>query len=138
VTQPAASLGTLGARTAAWVIDAIPYFVIPQLVARSAGWTWAVAAALIVGVAWTILPEARGGSIGKRLLGLRTLDIATALPIGFARSAVRWLVKYVGCTVLPVGYLWFFRSPARQTFADLAARTVVVTPLAAGDVPQTT
>lgn len=134
-----ASLGTFGARTGAWLVDAIPYIVVPYLAARIGGWPFAVAAYPIVGILWSILPEGRTGATpGKRLIGLRTLDIDQGTPIGSGRSAVRWLVKYVGCSVLPVGYLWYFRTPAHQTLADLAVRSVVVTPLAgvsAGDGP---
>lgn len=131
MTGTRASLATFGARLGAWIIDAIPYMLAPYLVARAGGnWLVAALAFVVVGVVWTVLPEATGGaSPGKRLLGLRTLDIDDAEPIGISRSITRWFVKYVVCSVLPVGYLWFFRSPARQTFADLAARTVVVQPL---------
>lgn len=126
-----AALGTFGARAGAWLIDAIPYALVPYLIARAGGdWPLALAGFLIVGIVWTILPEAHtGGTLGKRLVGLRTLDIDTATPIGAKRSIVRWAVKYVACSFLPVGYLWYFRNPARQTFADLAAGSVVVVPL---------
>ena len=125
-----ASLGTFGARTGAWLIDAVPYVVAPYLAAKLGGWIFALAAFFIIGIVWTILPEAHvGATPGKRLLGLRTFDFDTATPIGFGRSTIRWIVKYVVCSVLPVGYVWFFRSPAHQTFADMAARSVVVVPL---------
>lgn len=130
MTTTRASLGTLSARAGAWIVDAVPYVVAPSLAGRIGGWVPAVAAFLVVGIVWTILPEGRTGATpGKRLLGLRTLDIDTATPTGSGRAVVRWLVKYVVCSFLPVGYLWYFRSAERQTFADLAARTVVVAPL---------
>ncbi len=138
MTTRRASLGTLGARAGAWLVDAIPYIVAPYLAATVGGWIFALAAFLIVGIVWTILPEAHSGATpGKRLMGLRTLDLESAEPIGIRRSSVRWLVKYVVCSFLPVGYLWFLRSPSRQTLADLAARSVVVAPLPDTPAPDT-
>lgn len=133
MTAVRASLGSFSTRAGAWLVDAVPYVVAPSLAARLGGWIFSLAAFLIVGVVWTILPEGRTGATpGKRMLGLRTLDIDTATPIGLGRSGIRWFVKYVVCSFLPVGYLWYIRSPERQTIADLAARTVVVVPLPAG------
>lgn len=113
------------------MVDAIPYIVIPAVASWIGGWIPSLAAFLIVGIVWTILPEARSGATpGKRMAGIRTVSVEGTEPIGMGRSVVRWFVKYVVLSVLPVGYLWYWRSPNRQTLADLAARsTVLVSPM---------
>ena len=123
---------TFGSRLGAWLIDAIPYFVVPSIVLRvTAEWIYALAAYPIVGIVWSIIPEARTGStFGRLIVGIKALDEDTAAPIGLPRSGGRWFVKYVVCSVLPIGYLWYFRGGNARTWADYAAGTVVVTPYA--------
>ncbi len=127
---------SFGTRLGAWLIDAIPYSLVPSLVFRITGeWIYGLAAYPIVGLLWSVLPEARTGStFGKLVVGIKVLDQRSGIPIGLPRSIVRWLVKYVVCSVLPVGYLWYFRGGESRTWADLAAGTVVVTPYADSEV----
>lgn len=122
---------SFGSRLAAWVADAVPHALVPSIVGTLTGeWVYALAAYPVTGILWSILPEARTGStIGKLLVGIKALDADAGTPVGIGRAAVRWLVKYVVCSVLPVGYLWYFRSPRHQTWHDTAAGTVVVTPV---------
>jgi len=129
---------TFGSRAAAWVADAVPHSVVPAVVGSITGsWVYALAAYPIVGILWCVLPEARTGStVGKLLVGIKALDADAGAPIGLGRAGLRWLIKYTVCSVLPVGYLWYFHSPRRQAWQDLAARTVVVTPVTADPPPQ--
>ncbi len=122
---------TFGSRAGAWVVDAIPHIVVPSLVGQVTGsWIYALAGYFITGLVWSVMPEARTGStVGKLLLGVKALDIETGAPIGLGRAGIRWLVKYTVCSVLPVGYLWFFRGTRRQAWHDVAARSIVVTPV---------
>jgi len=117
-------------RAYAWLIDAIPYILVPYAVGQVTGSAIAgLAAFLVTGVVWSILPEARGGmTVGKRLLGIRVVDARDdeGWPLGFGRASLRWFVKYIVCGVLPVGYLWYYRNGECRTWADLAARTDVV------------
>lgn len=119
-----------GHRAFAWAIDAIPHALVPYVVGRAGGSTvGAVAAFLVTGIVWSMLPEARTGmTVGKRLLGIRVVDARgdADMPIGLARAAVRWVVKYLVSGVLPVGYLWYFRDATRRTWHDRAAGTAVV------------
>lgn len=121
---------SFGTRLGAWLIDAIPYTLGPSIVARVTDeWIYGLAAYPIVGILWSIIPEARTGStFGKLVVGIKALDEHTGGPIGLPRSIGRWLMKYVVCSVLPVGYLWYFRGGQARTWADYAAGTVVVTP----------
>jgi hypothetical protein len=133
MTAPAAASGhraRFRLRAYAWLIDAIPYIVVPYVVGGVTGSAVAgLAAFLITGVVWSILPEARGGmTVGKLLLGIRVVDARGdgGPPLGFARASLRWFVKYIVCGVLPVGYLWYYRDGACRTWADAAARTDVI------------
>lgn len=121
---------TFGTRLGAWLIDAIPHSIVPSLVFRITGdWIYGLAAYPIVGLLWSIIPEARTGStFGKLVVGIKAVDSGSGRPIGLPRSAVRWVMKYVVCSVLPVGYLWYFRDGEARTWADHVAGTVVVTP----------
>jgi uncharacterized RDD family membrane protein YckC len=131
--QGTRSLAPFGARATAWVIDAIPHALVPYLLGRVTGsWPIAVAGFLVTGVLWSILPEASSGmSVGKRLIGVRLVDSREDAPIGLGRSALRWLVKYIVGGALPVSYLWYFRDSRSRAWHDLAARTEVVSILAA-------
>jgi uncharacterized RDD family membrane protein YckC len=130
-------------RAGAWAIDAVPHALVPYVVGRvTDSIAFAVAAFLIVGITWSVLPEARAGvTLGKLLTGLRTVRQGTVHPIGLGRAAVRWLVKYPVGGVLPVSYLWYFRDPQRRTWHDLAAGSVVIdivgvrAPSSSGDRP---
>ena len=128
-----ADTAPLGARAAAWVVDAIPHALVPYAVARAGGSVVAgIGAFVITGIVWSMLPEGLlGWSPGKRVLGMwlrdgRSPDTPDGR-IGLLRAAVRWLVKYPVSGVLPVFYLWCLRDPSRLAVHDLAAGTVVVT-----------
>lgn len=99
----------------------------PFFAARAGGTAFGIAGFLVTGILWSILPESRSGmTVGKRLFGIRVIDDTGAGPIGLLRAALRWVVKYGVCGVLPVGYLWYFRNPSRRAWQDLAAGTSVI------------
>ncbi|WP_245245152.1 RDD family protein, partial [Streptomyces palmae] len=84
---------------------------------------------LLVGALAEALPTARWGrTLGKRLCGLRTLDIESHQPPSFGAALRRWLV-YGVLGVLVVGVvnvLWcLFDRPWRQCWHDKAAHTFV-------------
>lgn len=119
---------TFGVRAMAWVVDAAPHALVPYLVGSLAGGILpAIAAFIVVGTVWSILPEARTGiTLGKLLSGIRVDPADGDGRLGVPRAALRWLVKYVVCGVLPVGYLWYFRDRRRRAWHDLAAGSVVI------------
>ncbi len=116
-----------GARAVAWIVDAVPHALVPYLVGRvTASTAVAIGAFLIVGILWSVVPEARRGvTVGKLLAGVRVERGDGEGRMGLARSALRWLVKYVVSGALPVGYLWYFRDRRRRTWHDLAAGSIV-------------
>jgi uncharacterized RDD family membrane protein YckC len=84
---------------------------------------------LLAGVLLEVLPTARWGrTLGKRLVGLRVLDIEAQLPPGFGLSARRWLLRTVLnlLAVGVVGVAWcLFDRPWKQCWHDKASRTFV-------------
>ena len=85
-----------------------------------------IAGFFVTGIVWSILPEARAGmSVGKRLVGIRVANLRGDGPLGLARAALRWVVKYGVGGVLPVSYLWYFRDASRRTWHDHVAGTAV-------------
>ncbi|UUT34469.1 RDD family protein [Microbacterium elymi] len=138
---------SLGARALAYVVDAAialgAVLLVGGLVAaavfgslRPADPGTLAAAILIVqfvvwvtAVAWGIvytLMQGGAGSVGQRLLGVELADRETGAPIGFWRALVRNIVWALAGSIV-VGYFspLFDRSPYRQGWHDLAARSVV-------------
>jgi uncharacterized RDD family membrane protein YckC len=70
--------------------------------------------------------SARGATPGKRILGLRVADMNSSGRIGFRRAALRRLVYLAGAITVFAGWLWLFTNPRRQTWHDMAARTLVI------------
>jgi uncharacterized RDD family membrane protein YckC len=84
---------------------------------------------LLAGLLLEVLPTARWGrTLGKKLVGLRVLDIEAQLPPGFGASLRRWLARTVlnAVVVGVVGAAWcLFDRPWKQCWHDKAARTFV-------------
>jgi uncharacterized RDD family membrane protein YckC len=71
----------------------------------------------------------KGQSWGKVVTGLRTVSADDLRPIGGPRGMLRWLVDLVcsWVTVLEIlNYLWPLWDDRNQTWADKAARSVVL------------
>jgi uncharacterized RDD family membrane protein YckC len=84
---------------------------------------------LLAGILLEVLPTAKWGrTLGKKLVGLRVLDIEAQLPPGFGASLRRWLARNVlnALVVGVVGVAWcLFDRPWKQGWHDKAARTFV-------------
>ena len=81
-------------------------------------------------VQWWYLGS-RGFTVGKRLVGLRTLSVDTGRPVGMGRALVRLLVPAVSVLALGVGPVVVYASPffdptgRRRGWHDKAAGTMV-------------
>jgi uncharacterized RDD family membrane protein YckC len=84
---------------------------------------------LLAGLLLEVLPTAKWGrTAGKKLVGLRVLDIEAQLPPGFGTSLRRWLTHTVLDLIAigVVGLAWcLFDRPWKQCWHDKAARTFV-------------
>jgi uncharacterized RDD family membrane protein YckC len=71
-----------------------------------------------------------GQTVGKRLLGIRVVDVATLEAVGFRRGLARYgVVALLSLAfVIPVliDGLWPLRDPLRQSWHDKAVRSLVV------------
>lgn len=87
------------------------------------------AVALVTGLLYEVLPTAKWGrTLGKKLLGLRVVDVESRYEPGFGQALLRWLTHTV-LDALVIGFLglaWcLFDRPWRQCWHDKAARTFV-------------
>ncbi len=88
-----------------------------------------LAALLLAALLYEVLPTAKWGrTLGKKLLGLRVLDIESQLTPGFGQALRRMLVRQLLDFVVVgvVNVVWcLFDRPWRQCWHDKAARTFV-------------
>ncbi|MCZ4118829.1 RDD family protein [Streptomyces sp. H39-S7] len=84
---------------------------------------------LVAGLLYEVLPTAKWGrTLGKKLFGLRVVDIESQLAPGFGPSLRRWLTHTVldALVIGVVGLVWcMVDRPWRQCWHDKAARTFV-------------
>lgn len=84
------------------------------------------------GVVQWVCHGTRGWTVGRRLLGLRTVDVRSARPLGMGRALVRSLVVAIGALACGVGQLLVLLSPLfdgtgrRRGWHDRVADAVVV------------
>ena len=69
--------------------------------------------------------SARGGTIGKRIFGLRVTDMS-GQRIGFGRATGRFLGKVLGILTLYIGYALAVFTPKKQALHDLLSKCLVV------------
>jgi uncharacterized RDD family membrane protein YckC len=85
--------------------------------------------ALLAGILLEVLPTAKWGrTLGKKLVGLKVLDIEAQQPPAFGASLRRWLTRTVlnVFAVGAIGVAWcIFDRPWRQGWHDKAAHTFV-------------
>ena len=90
------------------------------------------AAVLVVSVVQWVAHGRSGWTVGRRAVGIRTLDVESRTPIGLLRVLVRTAVIAAGVLAFGVGLLVVLASPAfdrtgrRRGWQDLAARDEVL------------
>ena len=68
----------------------------------------------------------RGQTLGKRVLGIRVVDINTGESIGYNRAAVRYVSSILSALAIYIGYLWMLWDAEKQTWHDKFVHSVVV------------
>ena len=84
---------------------------------------------LLISIAYYVYFEGgpTGQTVGKKVLGIRVIDLRAGGPIGYGRAFVRFLVESIfSGNVLLLGYLWMLWDREKQTWQDKAASSVVV------------
>jgi uncharacterized RDD family membrane protein YckC len=121
-------LADYGRRLGAGAID----YLIPGLVAevvslgnRPLGFLAALLA-LAFQIYSKVLEGQTGQSIGKQVVGARTVMEATGQPPGVGIAIGRWLLHILDSLACCVGYVFPAFDAKRQTFADKIVRTVVI------------
>ena len=127
-TGPSGPRAGFWIRFAAWFLDGlvllVPLFVLVIAVGPSAARTLY----LLVSAAYFTLMEGSptGQTLGKRLCGIRVIDLRVGGPIGPGRAFIRWIGRFVSGFVFFLGYLWMLWDPQKQTWHDKMANAVVV------------
>ena len=67
-----------------------------------------------------------GQSWGKQVMGLKLIRMSNKEPIGWWKAAIRDLAHYLDILILYLGFLLPIWDARRQTLADKAMRTVVI------------
>jgi uncharacterized RDD family membrane protein YckC len=68
----------------------------------------------------------KGGTPGKRVLGLRVVDIGTGGLLTTARAFGRYFGRFVSALAVYIGYFVMLSHPQRQTWHDQWTRAVVI------------
>jgi uncharacterized RDD family membrane protein YckC len=93
-----------------------------------------IAAAVVLGVLgfvgvlvyWAKLEGGSGQSLGKRALGIRTVDVATGQPTGAGRAVGRYFARILSAIPCYLGYLWAAWDPRKQAWHDKIVNSLVV------------
>ena len=78
-----------------------------------------------VTLAYFSVGNGRGGTLGRRALGLRVIDDSRKPP-GVRIGAALFLLSIISRLVLGLGYLWMVKDRRKQTWHDKACGTYVV------------
>ena len=82
---------------------------------------------LLIGLAYYVYLEGNPGqTLGKKLLGIRVVDIEGGGAIGYGRAAIRYVGRMVSGFPLCLGYLWMLWDKNKQTWHDKFAKAIVV------------
>ncbi len=93
-----------------------------------------IAIALLLGLAafaaaivyWAKTEGVTGQTIGKRALGIKTIDINTGAPIGSGRAVGRYFARILSGAICYLGYFWMLWDPKKQTWHDKIVSSAVV------------
>ncbi len=104
-----------------WLVFVIPS-VAPSPAVRGLGFVLIIAIMLFM----SYLESSSGQTPGKRVARIRLVRESDGQPLGFGRAIARRLCHVLDALPFYVGFLWPLWDAKRQTFADKAAKSVVV------------
>lgn len=126
--MPSGPRAGIGLRFVALFIDGVILLVVQLVFLLVLGQGIARLVGLVLGIAYYTYFESQpaGQTPGKKIMSIRVIDFETGGPIDSSRALIRSLVRMASGFVCLVGYIWAFFNKEKQTWHDLAARTVVV------------
>lgn len=87
----------------------------------------AVALSALVLAFYYVIPEGRRGqTLGKRIVGIRTVRKYTGQPLGVGLAIGRYFARFLSSLVCYLGYLWMLWDGEKQTWHDKICNTVVL------------
>jgi uncharacterized RDD family membrane protein YckC len=136
-TQPAPETGVVYAsffeRLIALIIDIVILAIAGAIlgtVSAMASQLEQVMSMLATLMAWTYLvymDVKQGGTIGKRVMGLRVQNMDTGANLELVPAILREIVgRFLSGLVLLLGYFWMLWDPKKQTWHDKLGNSVVV------------
>ncbi|MBA3653759.1 MAG: RDD family protein [Actinobacteria bacterium] len=126
--QPSGPRASFGTRFVAALIDGFIIVVVTTVLRLVFSNALAQLLNLVLGVAYFTYLEgsASGQTIGKRVMNIRVVDLATGMPIGPTRALIRYFGRFVSAVVIGIGYFWMLWDDERQTWHDKFANAAVV------------
>ncbi len=117
---------SFGVRLGALLIDGVVGWVLIAILSQISD-----VLGFLAGVAWIAYyiyfeGTPSGQTVGKKVLNIRVVDVATGGSIDFGRSTARNLMRIVSGIPCWLGYFWMLWDPNRQTWHDKVANTTVV------------
>ncbi|ANP48991.1 putative RDD family membrane protein YckC [Streptomyces griseochromogenes] len=83
--------------------------------------------AMIGVIIWQVIQEGKTGqTVGKKVVGTRTLKEDTGQPLGGGMAFVRQLAHFLDGLPCYLGYLWPAWDAKRQTFSDKVCGSIVI------------
>lgn len=110
------------------LLDGILFFIFSEVLRAIVGQSFAGILSLALGIAyWSYFEGSSSGqTIGKRVIGIRVIDLQGGGPIGFSRAVIRYFSRILSTIPLLLGYFWMLWDPEKQTWHDKLAGSVVV------------
>jgi uncharacterized RDD family membrane protein YckC len=102
----------------------VPLAVIGAL--AHAGWIAILAVPIALAYEIYFHGNASGQTYGKKWMGIRVVDFNTGGPIGYGRSTLRVIGRYISGLVCYIGYFWMLWDKEKQCWHDKMANDVVV------------
>ncbi|WP_436795338.1 RDD family protein [Actinospongicola halichondriae] len=118
-------LASWGDRAIAALVNFVPLIVLSFVIGLVSN-TLASLITFAAGIYFYYLDGETGAHPGKRVMGLKTVNMETGQPIGGGMGIVRYFAHIVDSITCFIGYLFPLWDENRQTFADKIMKTVVL------------
>ena len=124
-TRPRASFGQ---RFGAALLDGLVFVVLGLILRRFVEFGLAQTIQTLAALGYYIALEGSdaGQTFGKRVLGIRVVDLSGGGPIGYGRATVRYFGRILSAIPLLLGFLWMLWDDQKQTWHDKFANSIVV------------